>query len=176
MTLAATALVQFKTQKDQEGQSEALSSQVETDLMLYKKYLKLIPHAKNHSFPTTAIDLENLYLIKGDQKNQILLKTDNFEVEVNLLSKQDSGVFGGSEGAKTDGRVSSWCRELWRWCIRSGLSKDYKLLDKIGKGGFGSVYKARDLKNQEIVAMKVIEKSRIKTVKNYVSVPQLALM
>lgn len=53
--------------------------------------------------------------------------------------------------------------------MKLNLSRDYKLLDKIGKGGFGAVYKATNLFTGNIVAMKVVEKSKIKTIKNYVS-------
>ncbi|GLJ15990.1 hypothetical protein SUGI_0264730 [Cryptomeria japonica] len=40
--------------------------------------------------------------------------------------------------------------------IREDPSTKYELLDELGKGSYGAVYKARDLKTSELVAIKVI--------------------
>lgn len=69
-----------------------------------------------------------------------------------------------------------WFSALAKWCVKLNLSRDYKLLDKIGKGGFGAVYKATNLFDGDIVAMKVIEKSKIKTIKNYVRISSKSLL
>ncbi|KAL0701244.1 hypothetical protein Bca4012_057366 [Brassica carinata] len=41
-------------------------------------------------------------------------------------------------------------------CIREDPTTKYEFLNELGKGSYGSVYKARDLKTSEIVAIKVI--------------------
>ncbi|KAF3520161.1 hypothetical protein DY000_02063413 [Brassica cretica] len=41
-------------------------------------------------------------------------------------------------------------------CVREDPTTKYEFLNELGKGSYGSVYKARDLKTSEIVAIKVI--------------------
>lgn len=43
----------------------------------------------------------------------------------------------------------------------STIEDNYKIISKLGKGSFGSVFKVRNLKNNEIRALKVIKKSSI---------------
>ena len=43
----------------------------------------------------------------------------------------------------------------------SKIEDNYKIISKLGKGSFGSVFKVRNLKNNEIRALKVIKKSSI---------------
>jgi hypothetical protein len=124
------------------------------NLMLYERYLKVIPLEGPNVHQPKALNIENLYLDKNFEKKIIFLNTDIVAIDL-YFSRSDE--------------VVDWYALFSKFCVRVGLSLDYKLLDKIGKGGFGSVYKAKDLKNGGIVAMKVIEKSRIKTVKNYVN-------
>jgi serine/threonine protein kinase len=64
--------------------------------------------------------------------------------------------------------IHKWATELTKHCVKMSLAEDYKLLDMVGKGGFGKVYQARHLDTGAIVGLKVIEKTRIKTMKNYV--------
>src|SRR4051794_7419051 len=40
--------------------------------------------------------------------------------------------------------------------IGRALNGDYRMLDSIGSGGFASVYLARDLRTNEVVAVKVL--------------------
>jgi len=40
---------------------------------------------------------------------------------------------------------------------RKDPTKLYELMDRIGKGGYGSVFKARDIQTSEIVAVKIIK-------------------
>ena len=59
--------------------------------------------------------------------------------------------------------------------VLTRLPKTYTLEKRIGKGGFGTVYLAYHLDTAKTVALKIIEKSRIMTDKNYVSGPSFDL-
>jgi hypothetical protein len=101
-----------------------------------------------------ALDIENFYLDKDPENLLISLESDFIYIKFEFESQKE---------------FCDWFLALSKWCVKLNLSRDYKLLDKIGKGGFGAVYKATNLFNGDIVAMKVIEKDKIKTIKNYVS-------
>lgn len=82
--------------------------------------------------------------------------------------KRDEGSFfkkGGLSDAQRDAheqnqsarrRASSPAQDN---VIREDPSLKYELLDELGKGSYGAVYKARDLKTSELVAIKVISLS-----------------
>ena len=123
------------------------------DLTLHYKYFKITP--EQQKLKVVMLNLDNLYfkILAGEQLKMVLF-TDGMLIEF-LFEEEES--------------MMAWGREFTKYCVKDSLSQDYKLLDLVGKGGFGKVYKARDLRNGQIVALKVIEKTKIKTNKNYVS-------
>ncbi|KAL8533613.1 hypothetical protein ACS0TY_009859 [Phlomoides rotata] len=80
--------------------------------------------------------------------------------------KKNSGGGGGGMGG--DGGVGSGVNQLRQQgsgkmstssipeCIREDPFTKYELLHELGKGSYGAVYKARDIKTSELVAIKVI--------------------
>lgn len=61
------------------------------------------------------------------------------------------GTLDGTPPRFLDNEPSSWEKRL-----RQALGDDYELLDEIGAGGYGRVYRARDLHLERMVAIKVL--------------------
>jgi serine/threonine-protein kinase len=53
-------------------------------------------------------------------------------------------------------------RGRWEQRLRRALGDDYELLDLIGTGGFGRVYRVRDLQLERLVALKVLHPALIR--------------
>jgi serine/threonine-protein kinase len=53
-------------------------------------------------------------------------------------------------------------RAHWERRLRRALGDDYELLDLLGTGGFGRVYRVRDLQLERLVALKVLHPSLIR--------------
>ena len=53
-------------------------------------------------------------------------------------------------------------RAQWEQRLRRALGDDYELLDLLGTGGFGRVYRVRDLHLERLVALKVLHPSLIR--------------
>ena len=50
--------------------------------------------------------------------------------------------------------------------VSKSQNQSYRILEHIGKGGFAEVFKAQDLKNEETVALKIIQLDRLNKVRN----------
>ena len=53
-------------------------------------------------------------------------------------------------------------RARWEQRLRRALGDDYELLDLLGTGGFGRVYRVRDLQLERLVALKVLHPALIR--------------
>ncbi|CAI9267174.1 unnamed protein product [Lactuca saligna] len=73
--------------------------------------------------------------------------------------QQIKSIVGGTQGAQKSAQWPSWLTSVapeavHGWTPRSADS--YEMLNKIGQGTYSSVYKARDLQNDRIVAIKKV--------------------
>ena len=72
----------------------------------------------------------------------------------------DAGTFETRAGGVIPGPASgSEDRAQWEKWLRRALGDDYELLTLLGKGGFGRVYRVRDLQLEREVALKVLHPS-----------------
>lgn len=58
---------------------------------------------------------------------------------------------------------------LSRFSVKKTLFNEYKLLKRLDKGGFATVFLASKISGGKKYAIKMIEKKRIKSERNYVS-------
>ena len=69
----------------------------------------------------------------------------------------DAGTFETRAAAVSQGPVTGTeDRGRWEKWLRRALGDDYELLSLLGRGGFGSVYRVRDLHLEREVALKVL--------------------
>ncbi|XP_031479622.1 serine/threonine-protein kinase 1 isoform X2 [Nymphaea colorata] len=73
--------------------------------------------------------------------------------------QQRKDAFGVDEGTRKSVRKGSVSSVPDSVVVREDPSTKYELLNELGKGSYGAVYKARDLKTSELVAIKVISLS-----------------
>ncbi|CAN6448409.1 unnamed protein product [Victoria cruziana] len=73
--------------------------------------------------------------------------------------QQRNEAFGVDEGTRKTVRKGSVSSVPDSVVVREDPSTKYELLNELGKGSYGAVYKARDLKTSELVAIKVISLS-----------------
>ena len=68
----------------------------------------------------------------------------------------DAGTFETRAAAVIPGMAGTEDRARWEKWLRRALGDDYELLSLLGAGGFGRVYKVRDLHLEREVALKVL--------------------
>ncbi|EXB44860.1 Serine/threonine-protein kinase dst1 [Morus notabilis] len=71
------------------------------------------------------------------------------------FGKQRKGS-GSSQGEEARQLAKMSCSSIPESVTREDPTTKYELLNELGKGSYGAVYKARDLKTSELVAIKVI--------------------
>lgn len=103
------------------------------------------------------LNVENLYLLEMVNSLKIMqgiqLSTEGFILQVHC---------GDTPLAK------AWVRHLSKYCIRSNLHNYFKILQNLDRGGFAIVYLAEQVSTGRKVAIKMVDKSKIKTKRNYV--------
>ena len=82
------------------------------------------------------------YLTASEMLEDLAVDAGTFETHAVAVSK------GPLEAIEDSGRWESW--------LRRALGDDYELLALLGKGGFGRVYRVRDLHLEREVALKVL--------------------
>lgn len=133
-------------------------------LELYKKYLRIRIEEKDRNSEAGGqnmipeyINVENMYLeIMKTPSGQIpgfQLRTGNFLLQVECHD-HDSGA--------------AWVTHLTVYCVRLDIKANYKIGEALDKGGFAVVYLAKHLTTDMTVALKVVDRAKIKTPKNYV--------
>jgi len=85
---------------------------------------------------------EERYLTAGEMLEDLASEAGTFETRA-------LGVGQGPKAAPED-------RARWEKRLRRALGDDYELLDLLGTGGFGRVYRVRDLHLEREVALKVL--------------------
>jgi eukaryotic-like serine/threonine-protein kinase len=85
---------------------------------------------------------EDRYLTAAEMLEDLAVDAGTFETRAVAVSP------GPQAGSEDSGPWESW--------LRRALGDDYELLALLGKGGFGRVYRVRDLHLERLVALKVL--------------------
>lgn len=88
--------------------------------------------------------------LQADPRNRYLTATDMSADLMSELGDYEASVASPSVAHPDDDSVG------WEKMLRRALGDEYELLDELGRGGFGSVYRVRDLRLERIVALKVL--------------------
>jgi hypothetical protein len=98
------------------------------------------------------VNIENLYHFQAEQ-SVMNLRTDRFSLWLRF---------------NEDSKSENFRKFIEKFCIFNDLDLVFKIIKKIDKGGFGTVYQAQNKFTGKMVALKKIDKTNITTVKNYV--------
>lgn len=105
------------------------------------------------------LDVENMYLeiAKNASKHAsgFQLSTEGCLLQVECRDRQSA---------------EAWIDRLAVYCVRFDIKDNYKILESLDKGGFAIVYLAQHLPTGKKVALKMVDRSKIKTARNYVGV------
>lgn len=140
------------------------------ELVLVDKYLSITkgnePNQAGMSDPAIAMDtafqdhylnIENFYMegikTSGGRMGGFQLKAGSLFLEIY-----------SSDNQTAESAVSF----LAKYCIRTNFLENYKLQKNLDKGGFAIVYLGTSLATNQKFAIKMVEKSKIKTKRNYV--------
>ncbi|MGI9042253.1 MAG: serine/threonine-protein kinase [Gemmatimonadales bacterium] len=107
--------------------------------------------------PTTPRAIERLILramqpVPEDRYLTAAEMLEDLAADAGIFETRAVSVGGGTSGPDED-------RPRWEQRLRRALGDDYELLALLGTGGFGRVYRVRDLHLEREVALKVLQPS-----------------
>ncbi len=88
--------------------------------------------------------------LQHDPKNRYLSAADMGEHLASVMGEFDTPAVAPAAATSNDDQ------QAWERQLRRALGDQYELLDELGAGGFGSVYRVRDLSLEREVALKVL--------------------
>ncbi|CAD8074712.1 unnamed protein product [Paramecium sonneborni] len=122
---------------------------------------------KNDKFKMKTLVLQRNYLIKYNQKrtSQKYFNITNALLEIVSHPKMGCGIsLTKNNGNFTFyGLVEQWYTYMKKWCIQTNFSGQYNIITLIGKGSFAKVFKIQRIVDRKEFAVKVFEKSILKS-------------
>lgn len=98
-------------------------------------------------------NLSHCYVVKGDK--ELINNESYYSFYLKFRSKTRQYY------AKSEESMNSWIAELNKSLNFNDVNDHYNFLEDLGKGSFGVVKQAEDLKTKEKVAIKIIKKARL---------------